>query len=46
MILELLKQDDYFNESIEIEIAKGMNKMPESIKEGLYQLKRKRKFKR
>ena len=46
MIIELLNKYDYFNESEEIEIAKGKNKIPLTLKEGLYQMNRKLKYKK
>lgn len=37
---KLLKMSDWYGCSENIEIAKGKNKLPETIKEGLIQLKR------
>ena len=45
VILNLLKQDDFFNISEEIEIAKGKNKLPTSFKGVFKQAKRASKFK-
>ncbi|UII80005.1 hypothetical protein [Flagellimonas sp. CMM7] len=44
IILDLLAMDDWYNVSSEIEIAKGKNKLPTSIKEGVQQAKRKAKW--
>lgn len=46
LILRLLAVDEYYNRSEVIEIAKGKYKLPMSIKEGMRQLKRKRKWQR
>ena len=43
-IFKALHMLDYYGQSEEIEIAKGKYKKPESIKEGLEQIKRKRKW--
>lgn len=43
-ILKLLKQDDFYGVSEEIEIAKGKNKLPETFKEGFKQLKRQKEW--
>ena len=40
MILELLRLDEFYGEGKTIEIAKGKHKLPETIKEGMHQLKR------
>jgi len=40
MILDILRADNFYNVSETIEIAKGKNKMPETLKEGFKQLKR------
>ena len=42
LILKLLQLDDYYGKSRNIDIAKGINKIPTTIKEGLQQSKRKR----
>jgi hypothetical protein len=39
-IIELLKTDNFYNISEEIEIAKGKYKAPESVKEGIKNVKR------
>jgi hypothetical protein len=39
-MLELLRLDNFYNESEFIEIAKGKNKLPETLSEGFKQLKR------
>jgi len=39
-IIEFLNGQDHFNRSELIEIAKGKNEIPTSIKKGLTQLKR------
>lgn len=44
LVLKLLKLDDYYGKSRNIDIAKGINKVPMTIKEGLEQVKRKRKW--
>jgi len=46
MILDILRADNFYNESETIEIAKGKNKMPETLKEGFKQLKRKWQIKK
>ena len=46
MIFKILKQYDYFNECEEIEIAKGKNKLPMTLSEGLSQFKRQNKYKK
>lgn len=40
MILKLLKLDKWYGISETIDIAKGKNKIPTSIKEGVDQIKR------
>jgi hypothetical protein len=39
-LLKLINSIDYFNESEEIEIAKGRYKMPTTVKEAYNQFKR------
>lgn len=39
-ILELLRVDDWYGCGEHIEIAKGINKKPTSIKQGINQIKR------
>ena len=46
MIFKILKQYDYFNECEEIEIAKGKNKLPSTLSEGIDQIKRTLKYKK
>jgi hypothetical protein len=46
MILKLLNKYDYFNECEEIEIAKGKNRLPLTIVEGIKQIKRALKYKK
>ena len=46
MIFKILKHYDYFNECEEIEIAKGKNKLPTTLSEGLSQFKRQNKYKK
>ena len=45
MILKLLNKYDYFNECEEIEIAKGKNRLPLTMVEGIKQMNRKREYK-
>lgn len=45
-ITDLLKIDPYYGVSENIEIAKGYNKIPLSIKEGYEQFKRKREWRK
>jgi hypothetical protein len=45
MIFKLLNKYDYFNECEEIEIAKGKNRLPLTLSEGIKQMNRKRKYK-
>ena len=40
MILKLLNVDEFYGIDETIEIAKGKNKLPESLKEGYKQIKR------
>ena len=40
IVLKLLNIDNFYNESEVIEIAKGKYKMPESLREGVKQIKR------
>lgn len=44
ILLDILRSDDWFNESATIEIAKGRHKLPESLSEMKYQLKRAKKW--
>jgi hypothetical protein len=46
MILKLLNKYDYFNECEEIEIAKGKNRLPLTVVEGIKQIKRALKYKK
>jgi hypothetical protein len=46
MIFKLLNKYDYFNECEEIEIAKGKNRLPLTMVEGIKQMNRKRKYKK
>ncbi len=46
MIFKLLNKYDYFNECEEIEIAKGKNRLPLTMVEGVKQMNRKRKYKK
>lgn len=39
-ILEMLHSGEFYGVSENIEIAKGKYKKPESVKEGIYQIKR------
>lgn len=39
-MFELLRLDNFYNESEFIEIAKGKNKLPINLKEGLKKIKR------
>jgi hypothetical protein len=43
IVLKLLNIDEFYGVSENIEIAKGKYKMPESLKEGFEQIKRKMK---
>lgn len=40
IVLKLLRLDDWYGCGDAVDIAKGKNKLPESIKEGINQLKR------
>lgn len=44
MILEILRIDHFYNESENIEIAKGKNELPTTLKIGVKQLKRQLKW--
>ena len=44
MILEILRIDNFYNESKNIEIAKGKYEMPTSFKKGVKQIKRQLKW--
>tara|TARA_R100000935_G_scaffold55568_1_gene85640 strand:- start:1945 stop:2100 length:156 start_codon:yes stop_codon:yes gene_type:complete len=44
IILKLLNIDNFFGIDETIEIAKGKNKMPETLKEGFKQIKRQIKW--
>jgi len=44
MILEILRIDHFYNESDNIEIAKGKYEMPTSLKKGVKQIKRELKW--
>ena len=44
LIYKLLQLDDYYGKSRNIDIAKGVNKVPITIKEGLEQVKRRNKW--
>jgi hypothetical protein len=44
MLFKLLRSSDWYGVSETIEIAKGKNKLPTTLKQGLEQLKRKSKF--
>jgi hypothetical protein len=43
-ILKLLNVDDFYGQDETIEIAKGKNKLPETLKEGYNQIKRNRRW--
>lgn len=45
-IIELLYMDKYYNVSENVEIAKGKYKIPQSVSEGLTQIKRQWRLKR
>ena len=45
-ILELLNKEDYIGVSHKIDIAKGINKIPRTIKEKKEQLKRQKAWQR
>ncbi len=40
MLLKLLKLDNYYGVSKTVDIAKGKNKLPTTLKKGLDQIKR------
>tara|TARA_R110000868_G_scaffold411384_2_gene703409 strand:- start:536 stop:679 length:144 start_codon:yes stop_codon:yes gene_type:complete len=40
ILIKLLNVDDFYGEGETIEIAKGKYKLPESVKEGIKQIKR------
>jgi len=42
LILQMLELDEHLGKSKYIDIAKGINKKPESVKEGIHQIKRER----
>ena len=44
ILLELLQLDEWYNVSDAIEIAKGRNELPKTIKKGFKQIKRARKW--
>ena len=44
IVLKLLNIDNFYGVNETVEIAKGKNKIPESFKEGFYQIKRKIKW--
>ena len=44
IVLKLLNIDEFFGVSKTIEVAKGKNKLPETIKEGFKQVKREIKW--
>ena len=44
IVLKLLAFDDFYGQGEFIEIAKGKNKLPETIKEGIEQIKRNNKW--
>lgn len=44
LITRLLTLDDYYGKSRAIDVAKGINKLPLTIKEALEQTKRKRSW--
>ena len=44
IVLKLLNIDDFYGVSKTIEVAKGKNKLPETIKEGFKQVKREIKW--
>lgn len=39
-IIELLKTDDFYGVSEEVDIAKGKYKVPQTVKEGIKKVKR------
>ena len=44
IVLKLLNIDEFYGVSKTIDIAKGKNKLPQSLKEGFEQIKRKTKW--
>lgn len=44
LIIKMLALNDYYGVSKNIDIAKGINKLPLTIKDGLKQLKRHKKW--
>jgi len=44
IVLKLLNIDEFYGLSKTIDIAKGKNKLPQSLKEGFEQIKRKTKW--
>lgn len=44
--IELLQMEKFYNVSEEVEIAKGKYKIPQSVSEGLTQIKRQWRLKR
>lgn len=44
LILKLLSTDDFYGKSKNIDIAKGVNKLPLTLKEGWGQYKRNKKW--
>jgi len=44
IVIKLLNIDEFYGVSETIEIAKGKNKLPQSLKEGFEQIKRKTKW--
>ena len=40
LILKMLDLDNHYGISEEVDIAKGINKQPETVKEGIMQVKR------
>ena len=45
-IIELLRESDYYGIADEIEVAKGTYKLPETIKEGIKNIKRRKQWQR
>jgi len=44
IVLKLLALDDFYGQGEYIELAKGKNKLPETIKEGIKQIKRNKQW--
>ena len=44
IVIKLLNIDEFYGVSKTIDIAKGKNKLPQSLKEGFEQIKRKTKW--